>query len=168
MRLPDSWSMRQRPTGVFRALLRAPVWLYRARLGFLLGHRFLLITHVGRVSGQRHQTVVEVVRRLDDTGEWVVCSGTGPRADWYRNLQATPAVEIQVGNRAWPPRQRFLDAQEAAATFHAYERAHPGTARRLLATMGNAYDGTDAGRVAMMADMPMVAFSDTAVDPDAT
>jgi hypothetical protein len=24
--------------------------------------------------------------------------------------------------------------------------------------MGNAYDGTDAGRLAMMADMPMVAF----------
>jgi hypothetical protein len=53
----------------------------------------------------------------------------------------------------------MLDDAEAAQCFARYEDAHPRTARRLLATMGNSYDGTDDGRVAMMADMPMVAFS---------
>jgi deazaflavin-dependent oxidoreductase (nitroreductase family) len=168
MRLPDSFSFRQRPTGLVKRLLHLPVWLYRARLGFLLGDRFLLVTHVGRSSGRHHQTPVEVVVHDRDAGEYLVCSGTGPQADWYRNLQVTPAPEVQVGTRRWCPHQRLLAADEAAEAFHRYERAHPATARRLLQSMGNAYDGTDAGRVAMMADMPMVAFSETAVDPDAT
>ncbi|MBY5162177.1 nitroreductase family deazaflavin-dependent oxidoreductase [Salsipaludibacter albus] len=168
MPLPDAFSLRQKPTGFFKALLRAPVWLYRWDLGRLLGTRFLLITHRGRRSGDSHQTVVEVVHHDVDQGEWVVCSGTGPQADWYRNLVAAPAEAVQVGDRSWTPAQRFLDDEEAAATYHAYETAHPRTARRLLQSMGNSYDGTHAGRVAMMADMPMVAFSDTALDPGTT
>ena len=93
-------------------------------------------------------------------GEYIACSGTGPDADWYRNLRAKPAPWIQVGNHRWAPRQRFLSSAEAATAFAAYERAHPSTARRLLDAMGNSYDGTDAGRLAMMEAMPMVAFSD--------
>ena len=31
-------------------------------------------------------------------------------------------------------------------------------------SMGNSYDGTDAGRVAMMRDVPMVAFTDPGLD----
>jgi len=166
MRLPDSFSMRQRPTGVFRWLLHAPVWLYRAHLGFLLGQRFLLITHVGRTSGREYQTVVEVVGHDPATRTWIVCSGTGPDADWYRNLQATPAIQVQVGGHAFTPVQTFLDTAAAAAAFHDYERAHPATARRLLDTMGNTYDGTDDGRVAMMAAMPMIAFTDPARPTD--
>jgi hypothetical protein len=33
---------------LFRHLLRAPVYLYRWRLGPLFGKRFLLLTHTGR------------------------------------------------------------------------------------------------------------------------
>jgi hypothetical protein len=39
----------------------APVSLYRLHLGWLLGHRFLLLTHTGRRSGLRRQTVLEVM-----------------------------------------------------------------------------------------------------------
>jgi hypothetical protein len=39
------------PHGVLRALLSLPVHLYHARLGFLLGHRFLLLVHTGRRTG---------------------------------------------------------------------------------------------------------------------
>jgi deazaflavin-dependent oxidoreductase (nitroreductase family) len=160
MGLRDSFSMRQRPRGLFKWLLRLPNHLYRARLGWLLGDRFLLITHRGRRSGQLHRTTVEVVEHDRSGGEYVVCSGTGPNADWYRNLHAAPAEAVQVGTRQWRPDQRFLTAAEAADRFADYEREHPRTAVRLLRTMGNSYDGTDEGRVAMMADMPMVAFSD--------
>lgn len=160
MRLPDSFSFRQRPSGVFKRLLRTPVWLYRARLGFLLGDRFLLVTHVGRTSGRPYQTPLEVVLHDLDAGEYLVCSGTGPQADWYRNLRVTPALQVQVGSHHWAPRQRLLSAEEAAVSFAVYERAYPSTARRLLESMGNSYDGTDAGRVAMMAQMPMVVFGE--------
>jgi len=161
VRLPDSWSFRQKPTGMFRRILRIPVYLYRWKLGFLLGDRFVLLTHRGRTSGRVFETPVEVVQHDHATHEYVVCSGTGPRADWFRNLQAEPVLQIQVRSRRWVPSQRFLDSVEAAQRFAGYEHDHPRTARRLLASMGNSYDGTDEGRVAMMAQMPMVAFSDT-------
>lgn len=160
MRPPDPLSFRQRPTGLFKVLLRAPAWLYRARLGFLCGERLMLITHIGRRSGRRYQTPVEVVAHDADAGMWVVCSGTGPTADWYQNLQVTPAIAMQVGSRRWVPTQQMLSAEDAAEMFHTYEQAHPATARWLLEAMGNSYNGTDAGRVAMMAAMPMVAFTE--------
>ncbi len=161
MRLPDSFSFRQKPTGAFKHILRVPVYLFRWKLGFLFGHRFLLLTHEGRKSGKQYQTPVEVVQHDTDTGEYVVCSGTGPTADWYRNLEAHPATSIQVKNEVWVPEQRMLDDEEAAERFAAYEAAHGKAAERLLESMGNSYDGTGADRVRMMADMPMVAFSDT-------
>lgn len=40
----------------------------------------------------------------------------------------------------------------------AYERAHPKTAVKLYSMMGVSYDGTDEGRLEMMAKIPMVAF----------
>jgi len=141
-------------------VLHVPDHLYSLHLGRLLGDRFLLLTHRGRRSGLVRRTTVEVVEHDRSTGEYIVCSGTGPRADWYLNLKAAPALEVQVGAHRWVPRQRFLDAAEAARRFADYEHDHPGTARRLLELMGNSYDGTDSGRVAMMAHMPMVAFGE--------
>ena len=80
------FDLSHKPTGWQRWLLKAPTYLYRARLGFLFGHRFLMIEHRGRNSGNTYRTVIEVAGRTDD--EWICSSGTGPNADWYRNLQA--------------------------------------------------------------------------------
>jgi hypothetical protein len=33
----------QPPKGLSRLFYRAPIWLYRLKLGWLLGHRFLLL-----------------------------------------------------------------------------------------------------------------------------
>ena len=54
---------RTPPTGVSRWLFRMPIGLYRLRLGWLLGDRFLLLHHTGRKSGLPRQAVVEVVTR---------------------------------------------------------------------------------------------------------
>ena len=53
-----------KPTGWLRQILKAPTYLYRARLGVLLGYRFMMIEHRGRVTNERHFTVVEVARHL--------------------------------------------------------------------------------------------------------
>ncbi|HCU92327.1 MAG TPA: nitroreductase family deazaflavin-dependent oxidoreductase, partial [Actinobacteria bacterium] len=73
-----------RPAGVRRLLYRLPVWLYRARLGWLLGHRFVLINHIGRTSGRVRQVVVEVAEHDRVSGAVAVVSGFGPGSDWYR------------------------------------------------------------------------------------
>ena len=53
-----------KPTGWLRRMLKAPTYLYRARLGILFGYRFVMIEHRGRKTGTRHFTVVEVARHL--------------------------------------------------------------------------------------------------------
>ena len=50
------------PGPVMRAVFGAPARLYDAGLGWLLGERFLCLTHVGRRSGHRYRTVLEVAR----------------------------------------------------------------------------------------------------------
>lgn len=78
------------PRGLLRLLLRAPILLYRARLGWLLGRRFVYVVHRGRRSGKRRETVLEVVRYGPDTPEIFIASGWGTRSGWYLNLGPTP------------------------------------------------------------------------------
>ena len=157
----SAFNFRQKPTGVFKWFLKAPALLFRAKLGFLFGERFLMITHVGRKSGRTFHTPLEVVVHDTETAEYIVCSGTGVNADWYRNITAQPVGSIQVKNRIWAPHQRFLDPSEAARRFADYERKHPKAASKLLDSMGQSYDGSDPDRVRMMHSIPMVAFSES-------
>ncbi len=59
-----------------RWLVRAPIWLLHARLGFLMGSRLLMLEHIGRRSGRRRHVVLEVVDR-PAPGRYVVASGFG-------------------------------------------------------------------------------------------
>ena len=55
-------------------LFRVPIWLYRLHLGWLFGHRLLLLTHRGRTSGRIHQTLLEVAHYDPRSAECVVVS----------------------------------------------------------------------------------------------
>jgi deazaflavin-dependent oxidoreductase (nitroreductase family) len=140
-----------------KVLLKAPTPVYRARLGFLLGNRFLMIEHRGRQSGTLHRTVVEVA--VHRRQEWICASGTGNGADWYRNLRANGLEAVWIGSRRHNASVQFLASEDAAGVMHEYEQAHPRTAARLFKIMGVSYDGTDEGRVRMMEAIPMVAFT---------
>ena len=48
-----------------RWLVRAPVWLYRARLGSMFGSRLLMLEHTGRKTGIRRYVVLEAVDHPD-------------------------------------------------------------------------------------------------------
>ncbi len=148
------FDFKQKPAGAFKRLLHAPVWLFRARLGFLFGKRIVMLEHIGRRSGRLRQTPLEVVKR--DADAYILCSGTGPQADWYRNISNQPATALWVGTRRFLVDQRFLTPSEAATVFAGYERAHPKAAARLQQLMGVSHDGTHEGRVAMVTQIPMV------------
>lgn len=149
-----SFDFKQRPTGMFKRILHSPVWVFRARLGFLFGGRIVMLEHTGRRSGKLRQTPLEVVH--SDEGSYILCSGTGPKADWFRNIKKTPALALWVGSRRYPVDQRFLEDSEAATTFAGYEAAHPKAAKRLTDLMGVSHDGTHAGRIKMVTQIPMV------------
>ena len=125
------------PSALLRGLFSAPGWLYRARLGWLLGHRFMQLSHRGRRSGRLYQTVLEVVRYDPRTQESVVCSGWGTRADWYRNITANPPIAFETGGRLYGnPRFRELADEENYPIVSDYVRRLPRIARPLAYRLG--------------------------------
>lgn len=90
------------PTGWRRVIARAPITLYRWRLGQLLGGRLLLLTHTGRTSGQPRQVVLEITGRDPATGAYHLASGFGPESQWYRNIQQTPGSPSRSAATAAP------------------------------------------------------------------
>jgi deazaflavin-dependent oxidoreductase (nitroreductase family) len=106
-------------------LARAPIWVFRARLGFLFGSRLLMLEHVGRRTGLPRQVVLEVVGHPTPDA-YVVPSGFGARAQWFRNVQANPCVRVCVGGRGpVPATARVLGRDEAERVLAAYRRSHP-------------------------------------------
>jgi deazaflavin-dependent oxidoreductase (nitroreductase family) len=109
--------------------------------------------------------VLEVVDSDRETGEIIVISGFGPSADWFRNLQAAPAVEIAIARRRFRPQHRIIDEAEAAGVLAGYERRNRVIApivRQVLGWLaGWPCDGSDAARARVVRQLPMVAFRPT-------
>ncbi|ORA81787.1 nitroreductase [Mycobacterium malmoense] len=107
-----------------RRLMRAPTWIYKARAGALFGSRILMLEHIGRTSGARRYVVLEVVDHpAPDT--YVVASGFGRKAQWFRNIQANPRVRVYAGSHAPAAAvARVLDQPEADRTLAAYRGRH--------------------------------------------
>ncbi len=146
------------PRGVMRWLARAPIRLFRWRLGWILGGRFVLINHVGRKSGLPRRVVVEVVRH-DKAGKTiVVASGFGEKAHWYRNLQKTPDVTIQLGTKKYAAHAEFLSTAQGAEEMETYARRHPTAARELSKFMGYRVDGSPESYRAVGESIPFVAL----------
>jgi deazaflavin-dependent oxidoreductase (nitroreductase family) len=96
-----------------RRFFWALVYLYGWNSGWLLGHRFPLLVHVGRHTGLRRHTVLEVMEYRQEGPEAVVMSAFGRNADWLRNIKATPSPEVVIGSQHFVAAHRFLDEEEA-------------------------------------------------------
>jgi deazaflavin-dependent oxidoreductase (nitroreductase family) len=141
---------------LIRALYRPPILLYRARLGWLLGGRFMLIEHTGRRSGRTRRTVVEVVEHVGSDGSYVVASGFGPEADWYRNLLAHPDASVQVGRYHGKVHAEPLTAAEGGRVLIRYAYKHRIAARQLCQFMGYEVDGSDSDYRAVGEHIPFL------------
>ena len=154
----------RKPTGTLRVLLRLPIWFYRARLGWLFGHRLVYIAHRGRRSGARHEVVAEVVRFDRTVPEITVIAAWGGTPDWYRNLRAAPAIEVCSGRDRWiAPEQRFPGQDEILALLHDYESAHPKAFRRLAPRLGFPAERDDPAWPEVAASVHAVAFRPAAI-----
>lgn len=105
---------------VIKAMSRLNAWVYRATGGkvggrFLRGAPVMLLTTVGRKSGQKRVAPLLYLR----DGEKIVCvasKGGMPRHPlWYENLVANPEVEVQIGSEIRPMRAATATAAQKAA-----------------------------------------------------
>ncbi len=147
------------PRGILRGLLRLPIWLYRLGLGWVLGGRFLKLTHIGRKSGQPREAVLEVVYHDRETGAYTAASGWGEKADWLRNVQKTPDVSVQVGRRRFEARARRLGEEESLRQLGAYAREHPLAFKELARLMiGEGLPANEESVRQVAGQVPLVVF----------
>ncbi|PKN93692.1 MAG: hypothetical protein CVU44_07700 [Chloroflexi bacterium HGW-Chloroflexi-6] len=71
-------------------------FLYAIGLGPVIGRIILLLTTTGRKSGQPRITPLQY-EEID--GCYYLGAARGVQADWVRNIQSHPQVELRVGKR---------------------------------------------------------------------
>lgn len=131
----------------YRPLMRAPIWVFKAGAGAVLGSRLLMLEHIGRTSGVRRYVVLEVIDH-PTSDSYVVASGFGEKAQWFRNIKANPRVRVYAGSRApMPATARIMTQQEADRALSAYASRHPRAWERfrpvLERTLGSPITETD-------------------------
>lgn len=151
-----------RSSGTLRRLFRAPVYLYRWRCGWLLGHRFLRLIQVGRRTGLRRCTVLEVMEYRKEGPEAVVMSAFGPNADWLCNIEAMPSPEVVIGSQRFVAVHRFLGDEEAVRVVTGYEQRNwfmaPIIRLVLSRLLGWRYDGSAVDLRRLVRQLPLIAF----------
>jgi deazaflavin-dependent oxidoreductase (nitroreductase family) len=151
-----------RLNATLRRLFRAPVYLYRWKCGWLLGHRFLLLIHIGRRAGMRRETVLEVIEYRKEGPEAVVMSAFGRNANWLRNIEAKPGSGVVIGSQRFIAAHRFLDEEEAVSAFTRYEQRNrlvaPVIRRVLSRLLGWDYHGSTSDRRRLVNQLPLIAF----------
>jgi deazaflavin-dependent oxidoreductase (nitroreductase family) len=107
-------------TVVIKVMSALNTWAYRAsggRIGgrFMRGAPVLLLNTIGRKSGR---TRTAPLLYLQDGERYVVVASKGGMSHhplWYRNLEANPQVEVELGTRKLPmTARRATDAEKAA------------------------------------------------------
>lgn len=148
-----------RPPGrLALALHRLPLPLYRHGGGWLLGRTFVLITHAGRKTGRRYQTLAMPLTYDPETREVVVCSAWGADAGWLRNIRARPALQVELGRERYVPERRFLTEDESVAAALEFRRRHPLRLRLAAAILGWGDLGSEAALRDFVRGRPFVSF----------
>jgi len=159
---------RELPRGWFRLLLRLPILLYRLKLGWLLGRRFLLLTHTGRKSGVVHSTVLEVLRFDRGSHRCIIASGWGTRSQWYKNVLNDPRIRYTVGLRERRGRAVQMSIERAEHQLREYADRHPSAIRKLTKfIIGERFEGTPAQYHRLAARVPVLELVPEADDRDA-
>ena len=109
-------------TAVVHLMSAVNVWLYRSTGGwiggrFLRGAPVLLLTTTGRRSGQPRTAPLLYLRRGETL--FVVASkgGMSHHPLWFRNLEANPRVEVEVGRERRTMTARRVDDAEKARVW---------------------------------------------------
>jgi deazaflavin-dependent oxidoreductase (nitroreductase family) len=122
------------PSGLVRAMLRLPVWLYRLGLGEVLNLiHIMMLTTRGRRSGIARHTAIEYRRH---GSKFYAISAWGDRPHWFKNLQDYPYATLRLGSkRVRVVATPVVNHGEALRVIHLFRRTAPFYYDSLLAWM---------------------------------
>ncbi len=123
-----------------RWVFRLPELIFRLRLGFLVPWWVMVVT-TGRRSGLQRRVVLDVIRR--DEGRLWVIAADGRRADWVRNIEADPRVEVWHRTGRHRATTRPLAESEAVEFGVELYRRRPGYVRAVYRMLGESIETED-------------------------
>ncbi len=127
--MPSGWRMRpftKREEWIGSAAIKLMsglnTWLYRVSGGWLggtwlQGAPILLLTTRGRKSGEPRTTPLLYLRDGNDLVLVASKGGMSHHPLWFRNLEASPEVEVEIGAARKAMRARRASEQEKAALW---------------------------------------------------
>jgi deazaflavin-dependent oxidoreductase (nitroreductase family) len=118
---PKPFTKRQEQLAepVIKLMSRLNTWIYRlsgGRIGgrFLQGAPIMLMTTIGRRTGQPHTTPLLYLREGNDLVTVASKGGMSQHPSWFRNLEVNPDVEIEIGPRKQSMKARRATEEEKA------------------------------------------------------
>ncbi len=117
-------SHKQPPTFIWRLMRRMSNWvIYLVTAGRGPAKVVLVLTTTGRMSGLARQTPLQYEQVGED---FYIASARGPQADWFRNLQANPRVEVLVHGKQLAAQAEAVTDPTRIADFLALRlKKHP-------------------------------------------
>ena len=113
----------QTPKFILRLIHWPPRIIYAIGLGSLAGNLILLLTTIGRKT---HKPRVTPLQYEEIDGRIYLGAALGQKADWLRNIQANPKVEVRVKSRHFLGlAETVTDVKQIADFLEVRLRRHP-------------------------------------------
>ena len=136
--------MQKHPGRLLKFFFKMPLFMHKIGFGGwerIIGAQWMLITTIGRKTGKRRETMVDVMKydKVNDT--YFIEAAYGARADWYKNIQSNPVFEAQVGRRKFTARAGALSTEGASELLVQFYRQKPAYTRSVMAMAGMKFNG---------------------------
>ena len=139
-------TFEKRPGKFLKFFFKIPLLMHK--LGFggwekLIGAQWMLITTIGRKTGKRRETMVDVMDYDKAADTYYIEAAYGAHADWYKNIQSNPIFEAQIGRRKFKARAGALTTEGAADLLVQFYRQKPAYTRSVMAMAGMKFKDED-------------------------
>ena len=84
-----------------------------------------MITHMGRNSGKKRFTVLDVIRLDRSCKKYVFYSGWGHNSDWAKNIRKNPHILLSISGKRLTGKMNQLSSNEARNELLQYSLSHP-------------------------------------------
>ncbi len=154
------------PRGLKAIPWRMPILFYKLGLGWMLGSRFLLLSHTGRKSGKIRQNVLEIIHHSPENHAYYVVSGFATRSHWYQNIKKDPRVTIQVGSNHMAADAQRVEPDEAEKIIFAYAQNNRQSIRWLVKILNYDIVHTPDGYQAFGREIPLIRLTLRKINSD--
>ncbi len=136
--------MQKHPGRLLKFFFKMPLFMHKIGFGGwerIIGAQWMLITTIGRKTGKRRETMVDVMKYDKANDTYFIEAAYGARADWYKNIQSNPVFEAQVGRRKFTARAGALSTEGASELLVQFYRQKPAYTRSVMAMAGMKFNG---------------------------